>query len=363
MDLPVIDLAPYLKASSELAGGSPIDFAPQLTALCEEVSRTLKETGALLVKDPRCSAEDNDRFIDMMERFFEKPTEFKRLHARPNLHYQVGVTPEGVEVPKSLVDEEMQEKIRAMPKEFQPLLPRGPDPKWRYMWRVGPRPSNTRFKELNAEPVIPEGFPEWKDTMDSWGFKMIAAIEAVAEMAAIGFGLPRDAFTSLMKLGPHLLAPTGSDLHRFGQEGTVFAGYHYDLNFLTIHGRSRFPGLYIWLRNGQKVEVKVPIGCLLIQTGKQIEWLTAGDCIAGMHEVVVTKRTKDAIKLASEQNRSLWRVSSTLFAHIASDAVLKPLGHFAESPHANKYPSMLAGEYVEKELAVINLKGQKGETL
>lgn len=47
-------------------------------------------------------------------------------------------------------------------------------------------------------------------------------------------------------------------------------------------------------------------------TLEQIEWLTAGDCIAGMHEVVVTKRTKDAIKLASEQNRSLWRVSSTV---------------------------------------------------
>lgn len=89
MDLPVIDLAPYLTASSELASGSPIDFSPQLTSLCEEVSRTLKETGALLVKDPRCPAEDNDRFIDMMERFFQKPTEFKRLHARPNLHYQV----------------------------------------------------------------------------------------------------------------------------------------------------------------------------------------------------------------------------------------------------------------------------------
>jgi len=75
---------------------------------------------------------------------------------------------------------------------------------------------------------------------------------------------------SVKTQGPHLLAPTGSDLRRYGQEGTVFAGYHYDLNFLTIHGRSRFPGLNIWLRNGEKVEVKVPIGCLLIQTGKQV---------------------------------------------------------------------------------------------
>lgn len=32
-------------------------------------------------------------------------------------------------------------------------------------------------QELNSEPVIPEGFPQWKDTMDSWGYKMISAIE------------------------------------------------------------------------------------------------------------------------------------------------------------------------------------------
>lgn len=78
-------------------------------------------------------------------------------------------------------------------------------------------------------------------------------------------------FLPLKLQGPHLLAPTGSDLGCYGQEGTVFAGYHYDLNFLTIHGRSRFPGLNIWLRNGQKVQVKVPLGCLLIQTGKQVK--------------------------------------------------------------------------------------------
>ncbi|KAJ4850624.1 hypothetical protein Tsubulata_022194 [Turnera subulata] len=366
MEIPVIDLSRYLA----IADTSSIDpdkpsgqIEEELGVLCREVSRILSETGALVVKDPRCTAEDNDRFIDMMEKYFEKPADFKLLQERPHLHYQVGVTPEGVEVPRSFVDEEMQEKLKAMPEEFRPSTPKGPDPKWRYMWRVGPRPSNTRFKELNSEPVIPEGFPEWKDTMDSWGCKMIAAIQAVAEMAAIGFGLSKDAFTSLMKQGPHLLAPTGSDLRRYGQEGTVFAGYHYDLNFLTIHGRSRFPGLNIWLRNGQKVEVKVPLGCLLIQTGKQIEWLTAGGCIAGMHEVVVTKRTIDAIRLASEQNRSLWRVSSTLFSHIASDAVLKPLGHFAESPLAKKYPPIPAGEFVEQELSVINLKGNKEESL
>jgi hypothetical protein len=59
----------------------------------------------------------------------------------------------------------------------------------------------------------------------------------------------------MMQYGPHLLAPTGSDLHteQYGKLGTVLAGYHYDLNFLTIHGKSRFPGLNIWLRDGTYV--------------------------------------------------------------------------------------------------------------
>ncbi|KAF2319434.1 hypothetical protein GH714_015797 [Hevea brasiliensis] len=348
MELPVIDLSRYLEISGKLSNdpeklsGQLQEFGPWLIESCKEVSRILRETGALIVKDPRCSAEDNDRFIDIMEKYFERPQDYKKLHERPQSYYQIGSSPDGLEVAKCVVDEKIKEKVKAMPMDVQPSLPHGPDLKERYMWRVGSPPANTRFREFNLEPPIPEGFLEWKEVMDSWGSKMVNAVEAVAEMAAIGFGLPKDAFTSLLKQGPQLLGPTGSNLSHYNQEGTVFAGYHYDTNFLTIHGRSRFPGLNIWLRNGQKVEVKVPPGCLFIQTGKQIEWLTAGECMAGMHEVVVTDKTLDAVKKAAEQNRSLWRVSSTLFSNIASDAMLKPLGHFAKRPQANQYPPMAA---------------------
>lgn len=46
----------------------------------------------------------------------------------------------------------------------------------------------------------------------------------------------------------------------------------------------------------------------------QLEWLTGGECLAGMHEVVVTNRTLEAIERARQENRSLWRVSSTVSA-------------------------------------------------
>lgn len=53
------------------------------------------------------------------------------------------------------------------------------------------------------------GFPEWSEVMTAWGDKMLEAVHTVAEMAAVGFGLPSNAFTERMTYGPHLLAPTG----------------------------------------------------------------------------------------------------------------------------------------------------------
>eukprot|EP00898_Chlorokybus_atmophyticus_P006771 jgi/Chlat1/7095/Chrsp57S09122 len=305
----------------------------------------------------------------MMEQYFALPEEVKAEHARPRLHYQsfqemevhIGNGYTGVELPRSFVDDTLASRMARLKEGHHASTPAGADPKWRYMWRIGPRPTHTRFKELNADPVVPAGFPEWSSIMDGWGNKMIAAVETVAEMTAIGFGLDATAFTSVMKLGPHLLAPTGCDLSR-ASPGTIFAGYHYDLNFLTIHGRSRFPGLFIWLRNGTRVATAVPEGCLLLQAGKQLEWLTGGECQAGMHEVVYADSTAHAVEVARAAGRSLWRVSSTVFGHIASDALLQPLGHFAHASEAHKYPATLAGEYVEAELAILRLNKRTYET-
>jgi isopenicillin N synthase-like dioxygenase len=79
--------------------------------------------------------------------------------------------------------------------------------------------------------------------MDTWGNKLLDASHQVAEMAAIGMGLDRSTFLTRMQGGAHLLSPTGSDLEK-NDVGAVFAGFHHDICFLTIHGKSRFPGLF-----------------------------------------------------------------------------------------------------------------------
>lgn len=70
---------------------------------------------------------------------------------------QVGVTPEGIEVPRCTMDPTCVASVHQQPLEHRPTLPTGPDPKWRYFWRIGDRPADTDFAELNAEPVVPAG--------------------------------------------------------------------------------------------------------------------------------------------------------------------------------------------------------------
>lgn len=92
----------------------------------------------------------------------------------------------------------------------------------------------------------------------------------------------------------HLLAPTASDLVKYGRKDTILAGFHTDLNFLTIHGRSRYPGLNVWARNtGKRIPVKLPAtgSYLLVQAGKQLEHISGGLVKAGFHEVIVNDAT------------------------------------------------------------------------
>jgi len=137
-------------------------------------------------------------------------------------------------------------------------------------------------------------------------------------MCAIGLGLPLDTFTEKLTGGAHLLSPTGSNL-KTNDVGTIFAGFHYDYSFLTVHGKSRYPGLSLWTREWEKVSAVVPDGCLLMQSGMTFEHLSGGYIRAGLHEVVFNEKTKTSLEArqAAWNEKGLgeaqWRVSSTFF--------------------------------------------------
>jgi len=345
-DFPVVDLGKFLEKDKNSGNGWEVE--------CKKVASLLHRYGCLVVKDPRVDESENEKFINQMEKYYERPKQQKTKDIRTEVHYQVGATPDGVEQARDHCA-----AVKELPESERPLTlcPPEADPKWRFFWRMGEQPPKTEFAQLNAAPVIPENFPGWADVMNKWGGLMLQTIFSLAEMVAIGFDMAPNTFTSLMKYGPHLLAPTGGDLGHpeYGKLGTVFANYHYDLNFLTIHGKSRFAGLFVWTREGKRYPVRVPSGCLLVQAGKQFEWLTGGHGLAGFHEVIVSPDTIAAVEKAKTEKRSMWRVSSTLFSHIASDNLLTPLGRFATKDACAKYPATKAGTQVQDELDKIKL--------
>lgn len=159
----------------------------------------------------------------------------------------------------------------------------------------------------------------------------------------------------MMKGGVQLLAPTGSDLAKYKKQNDVLAGFHYDLNLITIHGKSNYPGLYVWLRDGEKVPVRIPDGCLLLQSSKMLEHITGGYFYAGYHEVIVSDDTLQAVSKARAEGKSLWRVSSTMFSTLRYDVEMKPLPRFAALPESKNYPPISTYEYVQEELKAINL--------
>lgn len=340
----------------------------------KKAANALITYGALVVKDSRVSESDNETFLDLMEDYFAQPDDLLKKDERPEFSYQVGVTLENTEKPKCKSDDDCLRIIARLAPSERPLdiTGHGADPKCRFFYKMSTTPPyETQFPSLNMPNVIPSAFEDvWKPTLDKWGQAMKNAVEGVAEMTALGLGLDQHTFTQAGLYGPHLLAPTASDLNKYGKKDTILAGFHSDLNFLTIHGRSRYPGLHIWARNsGKRIAVKVPPGrYLLVQAGKQLEHITGGLIKAGLHEVVVNEATTQVIeKTKAQGTRPLIRISSTFFWHLSSDYDLAPIqslqalavevrGQAGEDEsEVQTYEKMKVGTQVQNELKHIAL--------
>ncbi|EIM92184.1 Clavaminate synthase-like protein [Stereum hirsutum FP-91666 SS1] len=371
--LPIVDVNLFLSGSLE---------SEEVVQECKKAADALIKYGALLVRDERVSEDDNTTFLDVLEDYFAQPQADLKRDERPELSYQIGVTLENTEKPKCAVDEPCLDVIARLDPAERPLdiTAHNPDPKCRFFWKMSERPPyETKFPGLNAPNIVPQASAireRWTPTMAKWGTSMKDAVQALAQMSAVGLGLSKDAFTDAGRYGPHILAPTASDLNLYGKKDTILAGFHTDLNFLTIHGRSRYPGLHIWARNsGKRIPVKLPPTgpYLLVQAGKQLEHLSGGLIKAGYHEVVVNDATIQTIERRKKEftDRPLIRISSTFFWHLSSDYDLAPISSLEKRAQEirlqevnlgkidrvkeTRYEPMKVGQQVQNELRHIAL--------
>lgn len=90
-----------------------------------------------------------------------------------------------------------------------------------FFYRMGRPPPKTAFPALRMDNVIPRAFAAtWQQSMETWGAQIQRAVEGVSEMLAEGLGLERETFLEAGRFGSHLLAPTATDLRKYGKEGS-----------------------------------------------------------------------------------------------------------------------------------------------
>jgi hypothetical protein len=90
-DVPVINVEAFLTNDES-----------KVAEECKKVAESLHKYGILIWRDPRVNHQDNEEYLDMMEKYFEeegiKYYEGKKLEdCKPEVNFQAGVTPEKIE--------------------------------------------------------------------------------------------------------------------------------------------------------------------------------------------------------------------------------------------------------------------------
>ena len=146
-------------------------------------------------------------------------------------------------------------------------------------------------------------------------------------MTAIGLGLHQNAIRGIIEKGECQVQAPGLDLTNHNK-GSLIIPFHHDLGMITVHGKSRFPALYGWDSQWRRYQPRAPEDHFLINTSRQLEWITGGYIKEFYHEAYFGDDTAAAKQKAIEEKRSLWRVASTFFTHIEGDKILAPLEAF-----------------------------------
>lgn len=142
-------------------------------AEAKKLADSLYKYGAVAIKDNRVDESRNSKFLDLMEKYFENRSEiyyrngFASLtEASPESGFQVGVTPELVELPRN-----HEELLKHEFLESQPVSPQPPikDGKWRYFWRIRDEELSKMDSDLLPAQIIPSDFEDWEPTMNGWG--------------------------------------------------------------------------------------------------------------------------------------------------------------------------------------------------
>lgn len=148
--------------------------------------------------------------------------------------------------------------------------------------------------DIKETYFIPPNFDRWPadadgfcETMSAYHIELTKVASQVMSLVCEYVGESTESVANSMDSGGNLIrlayypAPKDSD-----DPGAVWAAAHEDLNGITLLPTSEVPGLQLKSKEGEWLAVNAPQGYLIVNTGEQLQYKTAGEIQATRHQVL-----------------------------------------------------------------------------
>jgi isopenicillin N synthase-like dioxygenase len=289
-----------------------------------DIGGAYERYGFVVITDHGIPQRTIDEFLGTFRRFFALPEATKRRYHVPGGGGARGYTPFGVETAKGAVHHDL--------KEF---------------WHIGRElPAGHRYRSLMAPNV-------WVDELAGFREHATGLFEAFDLMGrallqpiARSLGLDADYFEDKVQEGNSILRvihyppmpPTPTE--------SVRSGAHEDINVITLLLGAEEPGLQVLTKQGRWLAVSPPPGALVVNVGDMLQRLTNGVLRSTSHRVVNPPR----------ERASFARFSMPYFLHFNPDFVIRALPSCVTPERPERWPPIVAEEYLQERLREIKLK-------
>jgi isopenicillin N synthase-like dioxygenase len=299
-----------------MQGIATVSLDSPLESIAQELGRSFAEFGFAVVRDHGVPADVIARADAAARDLFALPDEVKRQYRLEGMGGARGYTPFGIETAKGASHRDL--------KEF---------------WHVGrDLPPGHRYGPYMPANVWPAEVPAFREAAQALFASLELAGLRLLEAIALERGLDRRFFDDTVREGNSVLRflhypPVGQ-----GEEGSIRAAAHEDINTITLLLGAEEAGLQLLARDGSWLPVAPPDGALVVNIGDMLQRLTAGHLRSTTHRVV------NPVGEAARRSR----YSMPFFLHFRPDYLIDPLSEDGEEP-------ITADDYLQQRLREIKL--------
>ncbi len=300
--------------------------------LVKTVGQAFHDIGFVFLRIPEIQSVLEPVF-EQFKNLFDLSEDIKKKYARPDIHYQRGWLPyyseTGAECRKAGADE------KGLPDAKEGWFTGSPT--------MSPQhPLVERFPAAYPANVWPSEAPEFRDANEELYERLFTYGRGLLRVLAVYLEQPEDYFEQMVIDSPTVLRA----IHylRVAPEevgNTVWACKHTDINLITVLPGSTRKGLWIKRRDGQWIPGTAPEGCVIVQVGDMLQYVTGGHFLSAWHEV-----------RAPDHSTEKGRISAALFIHARSDFLFEP---FVDESQKEEYPAITSYEILIKRLRDLGL--------